>query len=65
MESLIQWVQNNWPAIIAIYLAFHKVLVAIRDAIDKTPATDDNWFEKTVTVIGKISGYLITGIRPK
>ena len=65
MEQLISWFQNNWVGIIAVYLALHKFLVAVRDSIDKTPGSDDNWFEKMVTVMGKLGGYLITGQRPK
>ena len=65
MDGFVQWFQANWPAVIAVYLAVHKLLVAIRDVLDKTPATDDNWFEKAVTLIGKLGGYLITGARPK
>lgn len=58
MENIIQWVQANWVTVTVIALAVHTFLKAIRDAIDKTPETDDNWFEKLVTLIGKIVGYL-------
>jgi hypothetical protein len=64
MEGLITWFQENWVGIIAVYLAVHKALVAVRDAIDKTPGSDDNWFEKFVTVMGKLGGYLVAGKRP-
>lgn len=64
MESLITWFQNNWVEMTVIYLAVHKFLVSVRDVFDKTPATDDNWFEKTVTLMGKLAGYLVTGKRP-
>lgn len=64
MENIVQWVQANWVAIVAVFLAFHKVLVTIRDILDKTPGTDDNWFEKAVTVVGKLVSYLTTGKRP-
>ena len=53
-----EWVQQNWVAIGVIALAAHTFLKAVRDAIDKTPATDDNWFEKFVTVLGKAVAYL-------
>lgn len=65
MDGIIQWVQTNWAAVIAVYLAVHKLLVAIRDVLDKTPNTDDTWFEKAVTIMGKLGGYLLTGARPK
>ena len=61
----MDWLQQNWVTIVAVYLAVHKFLVAIRDVLDKTPATDDNIFEKAVTILGKLGGYLITGSRPK
>jgi hypothetical protein len=64
MAELIAWFQANWVGIIAVFLALHKILVSIRDILDKTPQTDDNWFEKFVTVVGKLVGYLGTGKRP-
>jgi hypothetical protein len=64
MEGLVAWFQANWVGIIAVFLAVHKVLVTIRDILDKTPETDDNIFEKIVTVMGKLLGYLATGKRP-
>jgi hypothetical protein len=65
MENLITWFQQNWVGIIAVYLAVHKFLVAVRDVLDKTPGTDDNAFEKAVTIMGKLGGYLVTGKRPE
>lgn len=62
---MIEYIRDNWMAIIAIYLAVHKLLVSIRDVLDKTPQTDDNWFEKIVSIMGKLATYLITGSRPK
>ena len=32
--------------------------------IDTTPHTDDNWFERLVTIMGKVTGYL-AGFRAK
>lgn len=57
MENIINFIQTNWAQILVVALAIHTGLKAIRDAIDKTPATDDNWFEKLVTVIGKVLNY--------
>ncbi len=51
------------PLTISIYLVIVKALQGVRDAIDKTPASDDNWFERTVTILGKTIGYL-GGVRP-
>lgn len=47
------------------YLLFHKGITAIRDAIDKTPATDDNWFERAQTISAKAVKFLMAGKRPK
>ena len=46
--------QHAWIiAGITIFIALHTILKAVRDAIDKTPATDDNAFERIVTDHGK------------
>ena len=63
MGDLIQWFQTNWVAVIAVVLAFHTFLKAVRDAIDKTPETDDSLFEKFVTIVGKVVKYITTGKR--
>lgn len=58
-------INHPWVGLtLAIYLVVAKAIVGIRDAIDKTPASDDNWFERCATIIGKTIGYL-GGIRPK
>jgi hypothetical protein len=57
--------QNLWiVAGITIFVAVHTIVKAVRDAIDKTPATDDNAFERVVTIMGKVAAYL-AGIRAK
>ena len=63
MQDLINLVKDNWVAITVVFLAFQTFLKAVRDAIDKTPETDNNLFEKFCTLIGKIGGYLFTGKR--
>ncbi len=63
MQDIINYFQANWAQILLIAVSVHTALKAIRDAIDKTPATDDNWFERMVTIIGKAIGYLTTGKR--
>lgn len=56
--------QHPWiPLTISIYLVVVKGIQGLRDALDKTPASDDNWFERTATILGKTIGYL-GGIRP-
>lgn len=57
--------QHAWVGLtIAIIIALHTGLKALRDAIDTTPQTDDNWFERTVTIMGKVTSYL-AGFRAK
>lgn len=65
MEWLNQFAVNHpWiPLVLSIYLGVVKLLQGIRDSIDKTPAEDDNWFERLVTILGKTLGYL-GGVRP-
>ncbi len=52
------------PMAIALYLVFVQAVKGVRDALDTTPLTDDNWLERTASVIVKTGGYLI-GIRAK
>lgn len=63
IQEIISWFQTNWVQMTVIALAFQTFLKAIRDAVDKTPETDDNWFEKMCTVIGKVIAYITTGKR--
>lgn len=58
MEKFIEFFQTNWVTITVIAVAAHTFLKAIRDAIDTTPNTDDNIFEKFVTFFGKVVAYL-------
>jgi hypothetical protein len=64
MAELMTWWNTNWPAILAILVAFSVTLKAIRDAIDKTPLTDDNAFERFCTIFSKVVASLFTGKRP-
>lgn len=65
MQNVIDFVNDNWVAIGVVYLAFIKFLTQLRDAIDKTPGTDTNWFERLVTILNKTAGSLLLGKRPK
>lgn len=60
----MDWFIDNWEKIGVIYLLLIKLITAIRDVIDKTPATDDNFFEKMVTVLNSTLKYLVFGKRP-
>ena len=61
---MIQWIQSNWVQIVAGYLLFVKVMTTLRDAIDKTPESDDSWFERACTIMGKLGASLLIGKRP-
>lgn len=63
--GIVEWFQAHWMEVSVVLLSLHTFLKAIRDAFDKTPQTDDNWFERLVTALGKAIGYLATGARPK
>lgn len=65
MDKVITWFQTNWVQITVVGLAVSKILTVVRDAIDKTPNTDDNWFERMVTIINKVAAQLLTGKRPE
>ena len=54
----MEWIQANWVQIGVVALSLHTFLKALRDALDKTPETDDNAFEKIVTILGKFISYL-------
>lgn len=66
VEWLNKFAQDNaWLGLaIASIIALHTGLKALRDAIDTTPETDDNGFEKFVTIMGKAAKYL-AGYRAK
>jgi hypothetical protein len=65
MQNVIDFVKDNWVQITVVYLAFVKFITVIRDAIDKTPGVDTNWFERLVTILEKTAGSLLLGQRPK
>lgn len=84
MDALIGWVLNyvnehpNVMSILLIFIVVHTAVKAFFDSLvssraewDKTPLTDDTWYEKTLTwgvrilgFTGKIVAYL-AGFRPK
>lgn len=58
--------QHAWVGMAIMgYLVFHKIITGIRDAIDKTPDTDDTPFERFVTISKKVAKFLGAGARPK
>jgi hypothetical protein len=62
MDGIIKWVTDNW---LAVAVALSISLKAFRDAFDKTPATDDNLFERIVSIVVKAVASLTTGKRPQ
>lgn len=65
IQPIIDFVKENWQTIVVIWLALIKFITAIRDAIDKTPSTDDNVFERFCTILNKVGAQLFTGQRAK
>lgn len=63
--GLYEAVTQNWDKILVVMIAFSVFMKNLRDAIDKTPDTDDNVFEKLVSIIGKVVVALTTGKRPQ
>jgi CRISPR/Cas system CSM-associated protein Csm2 small subunit len=65
VDKAINFIKDNWMQISVVVVAFHTFLKAIRDAIDTTPDTDDNAFEKFMTISGKVIAYIFKGKRNK
>lgn len=63
--EIISSIQNHWVEIGVFYLLVLNFLKGLRDAIDKTPLTDDNWFERLVSIMVKLSAYITVGKRPE
>ena len=61
----MEWIQQNWEAVAIVYLLGVKFITGIRDAFDKTPASDDNLFERICTILQKTIAYIVIGQRPK
>lgn len=55
----------DWEKAALIYLLSVKFITGLRDAIDKTPATDDNIFERIASILTKTLSYVTLGSRPK
>jgi len=60
---MLEFLSQNWVEITVVLVAVHTCLKSIRDAIDKTPETDDNLFEKFVSFLGRVTAYLVKGKR--
>lgn len=69
MEDILNLFDSKWVSLFttisAVYLLFYVFIKGVRDVLDKTPETDDNWFEKTVTILGKLAALFIKGKRPE
>lgn len=55
---------EHWVQITVIWLAFVKIVTTLRDIFDKTPQSDDNWFEKLASIIARLGQSLFLGKRP-
>lgn len=66
--DLLSFIDPKWvllyTTVVSTYLLFYVFIKGVRDIFDKTPETDDNAFEKTVTFLGKLSALLLKGKRP-
>lgn len=65
LQQIPHWIKDNWTEIAVVFLAFSKFMKEIRDAIDKTPDTDDNAFERFCTVVYKMGASIFMGKRPQ
>ena len=62
--NIWNFIVANWQTIALVALVMQNIIKGLRDALDTTPETDDNFFEKIATVSSKLLAYLI-GFRPK
>lgn len=59
------FIQEHWAEILVVVLVIQNVAKGIRDAIDTTPETDDNVFERVLTIINKVTSYVLMAKRSK
>jgi hypothetical protein len=64
MEPIVNFIKDNWLAIIAVYLLLAKFMTGLRDVLDKTPKTDDNIFERICSIMSRLADYLLKFKRP-
>jgi len=58
------FVVANWEKILIVVIVLQNINKGLRDALDTTPQSDDNIWEKASTIASKVLGYLL-GFRPK
>ena len=61
----LDFLKDNWEKIGIIFLLFRSFVIGVRDALDKTPETDDNWFERFASILKKAAAYALLGTRVK
>lgn len=61
----LTFITAHWETILLVAIALNTFLKALRDAIDKTPETDDNVLERIWSIVTKALGYLVLAKRPK
>ena len=64
ITNIWEFIVANWEKILIAVIVLQNINKGIRDALDTTPQTDDNIWEKTSTILSKVLGYLL-GFRPK
>ena len=64
VQAVIDFVLRNWEKVFIVMIVIQNLVKGLRDALDNTPETDDNWLEKACTVFSKVMAYLI-GFRSK
>ena len=65
MENILGFFKGfDWEKAIIILLLVQTFVKGLRDALDTTPATDDNFLEKAATIFQKVVGYVL-GFRAK
>lgn len=62
--AIWNFIVAHWETIAIVVLVLQNVNKGLRDALDTTPQTDDNIWEKVSSILTKALGYLL-GFRPK
>ena len=62
--NIWNFIVANWEKIAIVVLVIQNINKGLRDALDSTPHTDDNIWEKASSLLTKVLGYLL-GFRPK
>ncbi len=61
----MNFIAEHWAEILVVVLIIQNVVKGIRDAIDTTPLSDDTTFERVLTIISKVTDYVLMAKRSK